>query len=200
MDQTPVEEPDMVESPPEIIYCEDQFRSSILAEFKMGYFRPGDKVLRHIYNEGLLDLQLTSSFRVWKPLYIYGAVEYISAEGRSIGGHEKTHLRLVPLSLGVQYILPITFDCKYYLTVGPRLFFFHQKNHSRGVPSTVNKWGCGGFVNTGFMYYLSHHIIIDVFGEYSYMRMHFESHRKNVSGNTLQVGGLTLGAGIGYCW
>jgi hypothetical protein len=102
--------------------------------------------------------------------------------------------------VGLQYIQPITFDFKYYLTVGPRLFFFHQRNHSRGLPSTVNKVGCGGFINTGFMYYLSHHIIIDFFGEYSYKQLHFKTRRTNVSGNSVQVGGLTLGAGIGYFW
>ncbi len=188
----------------QIVYVEcdecDPYGSFILNEFKMGYFRFGDENFRHIYDRGVLDLQLTSSFRVWRPLYVYGAIEYIEAEGRSIGGHEKTRIRIVPLSLGLQYIQPITCDFRYYLTIGPRYFFFHQRNHSSSVPHNVNKSGCGGFINTGFIYYLSHHIIVDFFGEYSYKRMHFESHRRNVSGNSAQVGGLTLGAGIGYFW
>ncbi len=175
----------------------DDYGSFALAEFKMGYFRFSDKSLRHIYDEGLLDLQLVSSFCVWKPLYLYLAGEYIGAEGRSIEGHYRTKIRIVPISLGLQYIQPITYDFKYYLTLGPRLFYFHQKNHAPGVASQ-NKWGCGGFVNTGFMYYLSEHIIVDFFGEYSYKRMHL--HKSNPSGSHLQIGGLTLGAGIGYFW
>ena len=98
----------------------------------------------------------------------------------------------MPLSLGVQYIQPITCDFKYYLTIGPRYFCVHQKNHSTGLPHSVNKNGCGGFINTGFMYYLSNHIIVDFFGEYSYKMMHFKK--------SIQVGGLTLGAGVGYFW
>jgi hypothetical protein len=184
----------------EEMICEPLYGNFILTEFKMGYFRFGDRTLRHIYSDGVLDIQLTSSFRVWRPLYIYAAIEYIGAKGRTLGGHERTKIRLVPLSLGLQYIQPITFDLKYYLTVGPRVFHFHQKNHSVGVPSTVNKWGCGGFINTGFMYYLTEHIIFDFFGEYSYKRMHFKTDRANVEGNSLQIGGLTLGAGIGYFW
>jgi hypothetical protein len=197
-EQTPVST--MEETPP----CEpepcEEYGSFILNEFKMGYFRSGDKRFRHIYDDGLLDMQLTSSFCVWKPLYVYAAVEYIGAEGRSIGGHEKTYMRIIPLSLGLQYIQRIACDFKYYLTLGPRYFFFHQENHSHGVPRTVNKSGLGGFINTGFIYYLSHHITVGFFGEYSYKRMHFESHRKNVEGQSIQVGGLTIGGEIGYFW
>jgi hypothetical protein len=180
--------------------CEPLYGNFILNEFKMGYFRFGDKALRHIYGKGILDIQLTSSFRFWKPLYAYVAFEYISAHGRTLGGHEKTFVQVVPISLGVQYIQKITFDLKYYLTAGPRIYYFHQRNNSAGVPSSVNKWGCGGFINTGFIYYLSEHITFDFFGEYSYARMHFETHRHHVKGNTIQIGGMTLGAGIGYFW
>jgi len=162
------------------VASEDAYGSFILNEVKLGYFRFGDKRLRHAYDKGVLDVQLTSSFRFWEPLYIYGSVEYIQAEGR-FKDHAKSTVRIVPLSLGLQYIQPITFDLKYYLTLGPRYFFFHQAGHHSS--------GLGGFANTGFIYYLSRHIVVDFFGEYSYKRM-----------NHLQVGGLTLGAGIGYFW
>jgi outer membrane protein len=178
----------------------DEYGSFALTDFRMGYFRFSDKSLRHIYDKGVLDLQLVSSFCVWTPLYIYLAGEYIGAKGRSIGGHDRTKVRIVPISLGLQYIQPITYDFRYYLTLGPRVFYFHQKNHGPGVPSQINKWGCGGFVNTGFMYYLSEHIIVDFYGEYSYKRMHFETHKAATSGGHLQIGGLTLGGGIGYFW
>jgi hypothetical protein len=210
----PQSDPEMADSMPamtdpvepveqcEPVCCEpyDPYGSFILNEFKMGYFRFGDKTLRHIYGKGILDIQLTSSFRFWKPLYAYVAFEYISAHGRTLGGHEETFVQVVPISLGVQYIQPITFDLKYYLTAGPRIYYFHQRNNSPGFPSSVNKWGCGGFINTGFIYYLSEHITFDFFGEYSYARMHFETHRPHVKGNTPQIGGMTLGAGIGYFW
>jgi hypothetical protein len=178
--------------------CRPLYGNFILNEFKMGYFRFGDRILRHMYDKGVLDLQLSSSFRAWKPLYVYAAAEYIGADGRTIARRRKTQVRLVPLSLGIQYIQLITFDLKYYLTLGPRLFYFHQKNHSNG--SSINKWGCGGFINTGFMYHISENIIIDFFGEYSYKRMHFKNGRTNFGGNSLQVGGMTLGAGLGYFW
>lgn len=217
-DPTPPSDPDMADSAPattappkveqveqmqtEPVVCDpsDNYGSFILNEFKMGYFRFGDKAMRHIYDKGILDIQLTSSFCFWKPLYAYVAFEYISAHGRMLGDHKKTFVQIVPISLGVQYIQPITYDLKYYLTAGPRIYYFHQRNQSSGIPASVNKWGCGGFINTGFIYYLSEHIIVDFFGEYSYKRMHFATDSKHAKGNSVQIGGMTLGAGIGYFW
>ena len=179
-----------MDQPCEVDAC-DPFGSFILNEFKMGYFRFGDKKLRHNYQKGLLDIQLTSSFCFWKPLYAYVAVEYVGSNGRIQGSHRKISIRMVPVSLGIQYIQPITCDLKYYLTAGPRYFFVHQWTRTK----SLTPHGCGGFVNTGFIYYLSNHITIDFFGEYSFKKLHF-----NHMGGNLQVGGMTLGAGIGYFW
>jgi hypothetical protein len=183
-----------VSEPCEVDICA-QFGSFILNEIKLGYFRFGDKKLRHSYQKGLLDVQLTSSFCFWKPLYAYVGVEYIGSNGRIPGSHTKINIRMVPISLGIQYMQPITCDLKYYLTAGARYFFVHQWTRSKSL--TPN--GCGGFANTGFIYYLSNHIVIDFFGEYSFKKLHFD----NMGGglpNSLQVGGMTLGAGIGYFW
>jgi len=197
---TPTPPVEQVQTEPVICDPSDNYGSFILNEFKMGYFRFGDKAMRHIYDKGILDIQLTSSFCFWKPLYAYVAFEYISAHGRMLGDHKKTFVQIVPISLRIQYIQPITYDLKYYLTAGPRIYYFHQRNHSPGIPASVNKWGCGGFINTGFIYYLSEHITVDFFGEYSYKRMHFATDSKHVKGISVQIGGMTLGAGIGYFW
>jgi hypothetical protein len=182
----PMEQPPMEQTSPG-----ENYGSFILNEVKLGYFRFGDKKLRHTYDKGVLDVQLTNSFCFWKPLYVYTSVEYIGADGRVHETHDKRKIRMVPVSLGVQYIQPITFDFKYYLTAGGRYFFVHQWENS----TSLTHHGLGGFINTGFMYYLSEHIIVDFFGEYSYKRMHFHD-----MGGSLQVGGLTLGAGVGYFW
>lgn len=180
-DQAPIEE----ES------SDHGYGSFALTEVKMGYLRFGDRKLRHHYNKGVLDVQLTSSICFWKPLYAYLGVEYIGCDGRLHPGHQKIQLRMVPVSLGVQYIQPITFDLKYYLTAGARYFFAHQWTPSK----SLTRNGVGGFANTGFLYYLNPHVVFDFFGEYSYKKLHFQK-----MGGSLQVGGLILGAGIGYFW
>lgn len=172
------------------IYCDD-YGSSVLNEFKMGYFRFADKKLRQRYNDGLLDLQLTSSINFWKRLYAYVGVEYVESDGRIPKSHTKIKIRMLPVSLGVQYMKPITYDLNYYFTIGGRYFFVHQWTHSRSLTHR----GLGGFANTGFIYYLNYHLVFDIFGEYSIKKMHFHD-----MGGSERVGGLTLGAGIGYFW
>ena len=186
-------QPQMQESYVQEITCEeDEYGSSVLNEFKMGYFRFADKKLRQRYNDGLLNLQLTSSFNFWKRLYAYMGVEYVGSDGRDIPkSHKKIKIRMVPVSLGVQYMKPITYDLKYYFTLGGRYFFVHQWTNSK----SLTHHGLGGFVNTGFLYYLNHHVVVDIFGEYSYKKMKFHD-----MGGNLRVGGLTLGAGVGYFW
>jgi len=196
MDQTSVDESfaqePVVEAPVQMCCIPpDMYGSKLLAEFKMGYYRFGDKTLRHQYNEGVLDLQLSATFRVWKPLYAYMSLEYIGADGRLHGSHRKIKIRMVPLSLGVRYLQKVTYDLKYYLTAGPRYFFVHQwTKRTSHTPK-----GFGGFVNTGFIYYLNHNVVFDVFGEYSFKKM-----RLRPLHGRQQVGGLALGAGIGYFW
>jgi hypothetical protein len=190
-DQTtpePVDEtaPEAMEPPPACVW----YGSFLLTEFKMGYFRFGDKKLRHWYDKGILDLQLTSTYRLIRPFYLYGSLEYMGDNGRRHTG-QKIKIRIVPISLGLQYLQKITPDFKYYLTLGPRYYFVHQWNHSH----SQTHQGFGGFANTGFLYYLSENIVVDAFAEYSYKRMNFH----NLGGN-LQVGGLTFGGGIGYFW
>ncbi|HVX01466.1 MAG TPA: hypothetical protein VHA52_13670 [Candidatus Babeliaceae bacterium] len=164
------------------------YGSFILNEFKLGYFRSGDKRLRHTFDKGLLDIQLSSSFRFWDPLYIYGAVEYIGAEGRTVHGRHKVKIREVPLSLGLQYMLKVAPELNYYVTLGPRYFFVHLHE---------TKHGFGGFVNTGLLYFLTHQITVNFIAEYSYKRMQFDHSDPKGS---LQVGGLMLGGGLGYFW
>lgn len=170
----------------------------VQTEIKLGNFRFGDSTFRRIYRQYALDTQITASVPVWKFLRIYGGLNYISREGRSVGGHYKTEIMILPVSLGLQAMIDIAHDVKYYATVGPRYFYVHQNNHFKGVDRTVNGHNIGGFVNTGFLLYFGSHFFIDLFGEYSYCKIEFHSHKRNVIGSTRQVGGLTLGGGLGY--
>ncbi len=167
-------------------------------ELKLGYFYFGDSTFRKIYRQDALDTQISASGAVWKWVRLYGAVNYISRDGRSIGGHNRTEIMFLPVSLGAQAMLDLSDDVKWYATLGPRYFYTHQENHFRGVNRSVNNHTVGGFVNTGIQVLFGDNFFIDLFGEYSYARAHFSSNKQNVSGHTRQLGGLTLGGGLGY--
>jgi len=104
----------------------------------------------------------------------------------------------VPLSLGHRSVFPLTTHIEYYNTIGQRYAFVTAHNDSDYVPKELHANGCGGFVNTGFLYIIGEHLTFDLFGEYSYNRPSFHSNQPETQGNTTQVGGLTLGSGLGY--
>jgi hypothetical protein len=169
-----------------------------LLEFKFGYFLFSDSKLREIYDRGGLDLQLSASYPVWRWLDIYGSVEYFRKHGRSLGGNQETSIWEIPLSLGLKPIITINRVVQYYIALGPRYFFVRQHNKSDFVDQHVSQSGFGGFVNTGFNFFPRPHFCIDVFGEYSYGRLHFHSHEPFVYARTIQIGGFAFGGGLGY--
>lgn len=180
------------------LFCVALQASPPQVELKLGYFYFGDSTLRKIYHQDALDTQISASGSVWKWLRLYGAVNYISREGKSIGGHNRTEIMFLPVSLGLQAMINVSQDVKYYATVGPRLFYIHQENHFRGVDHSVNGTTLGGFANTGFQVLFGDNFFIDLFGEYSWARTRFSTHKHNVYTHTRQVGGITVGGGLGY--
>lgn len=177
--------------------------SQPLLEIKAGYFIFSNSKLRKVYNKGGLDIQLCASYPLWNltsrwSLNAYGAVEYFQKSGRSINGHQKTSVWSLPINIGLKPTYAINANLQYYFAIGPRYFYIHQHNHSPYVYKNKSRNGLGLFVNTGFNYALSNHFAIDIFGEYSYAKVHFHSGKSNVYTRNIQVGGFTFGGGLGY--
>ncbi len=168
-----------------------------LVEVKAGYFFFTDCEMRQVYDRGGIDVQLTGTYPIYNFLELYGSIEYLRKHGYSINAHEKTKLWAVPLNFGLRTFYPIT-DCfKGYITVGPRYIFVHVNNGSLYVPKTMQGNGCGGFLNGGLLYRFYNNFILDVFAEYSYKPLQFCSSQKGTIGHRAQVGGVTIGGGIG---
>jgi opacity protein-like surface antigen len=172
-------------------------------EIKTGYFFFANSKMRKIYDKGGLDIQLSASYPLWNPtgrwtLNAYSAVEYVYRSGRSLNGGQQTALWLVPLNIGLKPVYAINAQMHYYFAIGPRYFYIHQHNHSSYIYKNKSRNGLGLFVNMGFNYLLSDHVVIDIFGEYSYAKMHFHSGQPHVYTRSIQVGGFTIGGGLGY--
>ena len=169
-----------------------------MVDVKSGYFFFSDSKMRKIYDEGGWDIQISGTAPIWKCLQLYGSVEYFKRHGRALSTHEKTSIWEIPLSLGLKAVAPIGNKVQYYAAVGPRYIFLHQDNYSQLVDRSINDNGLGGFVNTGFHFFPVRHWLIDIFGEYSFKRMHVHTHKHNVYAQTIQVGGFAFGLGTGF--
>lgn len=174
-----------------------------LVEIKAGYFFFSNSKMRKVYDKGGLDVQLSANYPLWCltdkwTLNAYGAIEYFHRSGQSLHAHEKTSIWSVPVNVGLKPVYAINCDLQYYFAIGPRYFFLHQHNHSSFVPKHRSRNGLGFFINTGFNYLLCDQWTLDIFGEYSYAKMHFHGANPNVYTRNIQVGGFTFGGGLGY--
>ncbi len=169
-------------------------------ELKTGYFFFADEKMRSVYNDGGLDLQLSSSFPIWKWLQIYTSIEYLQKQGHALSTHQKTNIWQVPVTVGLKACMKMTPTTSYYLTLAPRYFYMHVQNSSCFVDKNLHKNGVGAFVGTGFTITACTHFLIEIFGEYSYQKAHFHSAKTNVYSRNIQVGGLVFGAGLGYAF
>lgn len=167
-------------------------------EVKLGYFMFTDSKMREVFDHGGIDVQLSTSYPVRRHLQIYASVEYQRKSGHSINGREETTFWAVPLSLGLKPVATFSSYAQGYFTIGPRYVFAHVHNDSHFVDRNVSHNGFGGFVNAGLNFFPLRHLLVDLFAEYSYVRMHFHPHKHNVYGESRQVGGLVFGAGLGY--
>lgn len=169
-------------------------------ELKNGYFFFTDSKMRKIYDSGGWDVQLSGSYPVLEWLEIYSSVEFLEKHGRSEFHKQETSIWEVPLSLGLKPTFAICPSVQYYFTLGLRYCFVHQHNDSSFVDKNISQNGIGGFVNTGFNFILWRHFLIDLFGEYSYVKMRFHTNTRHSHGKSMQVGGCVVGVGLGYAF
>lgn len=179
-----------------------QIKKKTLLEVKGGYFFFHNSTLSKIYDRGGMDFQLSSSFPFLRHRKFevsgYASLEFLLAEGKSIGTKEKTTLTEFPINLGIKPTFFLASFTEYYLALGPRYFYVYQKNYSSFVNQKNHDHVFGGFVNTGFNFFPYSGIVLDVVGEYSYGVGSFSSHKTNVFGKKTDVGGFTFGLGLGW--
>lgn len=172
-------------------------------EVKTGYVFFTDSKLRKVYDRGGVDVQLCASYPLlnltsrWT-LNAYGAVEYFYLSGKSINGNQATDLWGVPINIGLKPVYEVNANTQYYFAIGPRYAYIRQHNHSSYVFKNKSRNNFGFFINTGFSYDLCNHFVIDIFGEYSYSKMHFHEGSPNIYTRNVQMGAFTFGVGIGY--
>lgn len=167
-------------------------------ELKAEYFVFQNEKMRKIYGKGALEVEASSTYSLSDTFQIYGSVGYLETKGKSINFDQKTTFWKVPVDLGLRAIFNLGCSLDWYLTVGPRYFYAHQKNKSSYVNKKIGKSGVGGFANSGFNYYLSESFFVDLFASYSYEPICFSTTKKGVYSKTVQVGGYSIGGGLGY--
>lgn len=166
--------------------------SEWISELRGGYFYPTSKDFREIYPRGGLEGEIEVS-KIFRENWIaWGNVNYFEKDGRSIGFHNKTTIRMLPLSLGLKYQFHFCRSISPYLGLGLTYTLSNIQNHSEFVKKNVIKGAFGFVVKSGTFINLSENFLLDLFFDYYYQKIHFyQSHH-------VDLGGFRMGLGLGY--
>lgn len=179
----------------------------ILLKGTLAYFRPTSNTLRDIYGSSWLNsgLEVSGKLPIKEPfledLYLFGGFNYLDASGHSLGGRDQTEIRIIPLSLGANYMYTLikgSSPLKLYLGGGPCYFFVRVKNDASFAKRRVTKNGFGAIVNGGAHYFINSSLFLNGFVSYSFRNFGVIETRKGVSGKGVEVGGLSIGGGLGF--
>lgn len=128
-----------------------------------------------------------------------GSVDYFTQEGRTQQDHDHTRLTMVPIGLGIKYIVPSPNICNPYLGIGANATYLNIHTHSEYLMHDLSQWGFGGIAKMGCIVDLTHSWILDLFINYTWVIVHPEHcHGKYVVIHDANLSGLSVGGAIGY--
>jgi len=181
----------------------------VWVEAKAGYCFVTNDVTEDIYGRGsgVYGAELTG--RLWCEGNWYGwmSADYFTKKGHvedPVAGNYQTKMTLVPLGFGLKYSQSWgCWDCwsgNWYLGAGVLAAYVKEHVHSPYVIPERSKWGAGGIVKGGCLIDLSCCVFLDLWLDYSFIKMHFHDSTipPVVQGRKANVSGCGIGAGLGY--
>lgn len=165
-----------------------EFQSSI--KFRSAAFFHSSERFREIYGNVGASYQVEASSKLSDYCEGWANFDWFSKHGKSDGLNDSTRVSIANISLGIKF--PYQFYEKFtaYIGIGPCPSKIWLRNKSQCGHETVSKWTIGGVLKTGVCYFISKRVFIDVFVDYLYQPIHFETH--------VDIGGIKTGIGIGY--
>lgn len=168
----------------------------------VGYFYPFSHTLRQVI-AGSVDYQLQLTYKWSKHWGAFVGGDFFYNTGHSTGTHEKTSLWILPISVGVKAFGTLwakqdfTQVVQGYVLLAPRWYYIHSSNDSSTVDRHTNGQGFGGVGGLGLSY-LFHQFTVNAFTNFSFGNLHAHSNKHNVKAPNTQIGGMVIGAGIGW--
>ena len=182
------------------IYARD-----VILEFKAAYFLPTDSVFKQIYHNGsaLYGPEVTVQLCNNKNWYGFASIDYFQKKGHSIGLCDSTKVSLLPLGIGLKYFVPTFCDrFDFYLGLGFQPVYVRTKNCVECVSTKQSRWGFGGIAKAGTYWYLPHNFVIDLFVDYSFVKVGCKNSCQPCSGTIIprkaDISGAIFGLGLGY--
>lgn len=169
-------------------------------EFKGAYFLPTSSDFKDCYKgSALFGPEFTIQLKKNKPWYAFASIDYFKQQARCLSLCDATHLRMVPLAVGVKYFAYSSRHADLYLGLGFQPTYLQQKSKRTCVTSQQSAWAFGGIAKAGSYIHLPYNFLIDLFIDYSFAwtsKNRFYGY--TVDPKRFNVSGAIFGASLGY--
>lgn len=177
------------------------FSIELSLEAKAGYFQPESGLFKEIYGGGGIyggDL----GCRVWKNFHAWIGASSFTKEGHTKSQHSKTKIDLTPIVFGVKHLSCFEV-CNQtigaYAGLGVQYTHINIRNFSPYVPQHIHQWKAGGIAKVGAIYSINANWFLDVFIDYSFLKMNYRKHdHQVVVAHDASLNGWIFGVGAGY--
>lgn len=175
---------------------------------------PTDSRIRDVYRHQWGEYGIEVFYDFCGPWEIFNDLNYSWVHGRSTCQKNRSQMSMWSNYMGVKYIY-CWMDCfKPYIGLGGGVVNVEFQNNSKFVKKEIDRWGGGIIVKTGFEYYFCDCFFLDLFADYTYNWIDFDSgHKKQVcndqdndansnrkccsNSHEARTGGFKLGLGLG---
>jgi len=122
---------------------------------------------------------------------------FLAKSGKSLGERRSTHIRILPVGIGLKGSLP--FDpFEIYVAASTKHFTVKIHNNSPYVDQHQEKNGWGWGAKIGVSFFFANHFLLDLFLEYMRKEFSFSHSKKVESRKEVDIGGGVIGGALGY--
>lgn len=200
--------------------CEEETDWTL--EVRCAYYQPTSKELKRVYTSHLIDYQVTAAKRFCNYFEVWGELDWTVKMGHMKededyyfhGFKNRSRLSLIPVSLGLKAIFPLSSCVDVYVGAGGTYSFLRLRNRyfvdyyyaEHGFDETpfkkeTYKYAFGGLFKAGLQITLSSSTFLDIFADYISQRFHFSRHdeygSKALFKHHLDCSGFKFGLGLG---
>jgi len=181
-------------------------KSRFLSEANFFLFRPTGRVLKKTFGKNWAHYQFKCLIMInpydvfWKNFYVWFGINYLTRNGRVIGGDEKTHIEMTPFLAGLRYDY-CAIDNWLHLTADAGLnYYFVRIENNSPLVDNVRRSVPGGMLQVGASFIPYKRTSINLFFNYTFgnLERSINKYCDSVRPVPLGLSGLNFGVGLGF--
>lgn len=158
-------------------------------EIRSAAFFHSSKRFREIYGNVGACYEFEISTKLHSCCDAWTNFDWFSKHGKSDGFSDPTRVSIANISLGLKFPYQFSEQFTAYIGIGPSLSRIMLKNKYQSGTENTSKLAVGGVLKTGINYSIYKNVFVDLFFDYLYQPVNFETN--------VDIGGIKTGIGVG---